>query len=324
MTEQPANNKNQLSPTMRLTAMILITILLIVGFSMGGRALTEKLAGRAEIEPEFNAQRAFQDVEYQVAMGPRIPGSGAHQQIQEWLLKELADSGWETEVQKTTIEGQEISNIIGKFGIGEPWIILGAHYDTRIYADFDPDVSKTLDPVPGANDGGSGVAVLLEIARQLPSYFMPEPDSEPEIQGSVWIVFFDAEDNGRIAGWDWILGSRAFVEELQGNPQAAIIVDMVGDKNLKIYQEGGSDDRLNREIWKVAEAMGNEEFFIPYEKYTILDDHVPFIEAGIPAADIIDFEYTYWHTTSDTPDKISPESLAVVGKTVLAWLLNQF
>jgi len=274
-------------------------------------------------EIEFDALRAYHDIEYQVALGPRIPGSDAHQKIQEWMLQELDGSGWEIEVQKTTIEGQPVSNIIGKYGQGKPWIVLGAHYDTRIHADLDPDLSKTSEPVPGANDGGSGVAVLLELARQLPAHFQGHGGSNPDIKGTIWIVFFDAEDNGRIEGWDWILGSRAFVAELQSYPDAAVVVDMVGDKNLQIFQEENSDDQLKHEIWDSAASVGYGDYFIPYEKYTILDDHIPFLEAGIPAVDIIDFEYAYWHTTSDTPDKVSGESLEIVGKTVLAWLLGQ-
>ncbi|OGO34669.1 MAG: hypothetical protein A2Z16_09555 [Chloroflexi bacterium RBG_16_54_18] len=280
--------------------------------------------GKSQPEIEFDSLRAYQDIEYQVALGPRIPGTEAHQKIQEWMLQKLQLNGWETEVQNTTIEDQPVSNIIGKFGQGKPWIILGAHYDTRIYADLDPDLSKTLEPVPGANDGGSGVAVLLELARQLPAHFQGADGSNPDLQGTIWLVFFDAEDNGRIEGWDWILGSRAFVAELQSYPDAAVIVDMVGDKNLKIYQEENSDDRLTREIWDSAEGIGYEDYFLPYEKYAVLDDHVPFLEAGIPAADIIDFEYAYWHTTSDTPDNVSAESLEIVGKTLLAWLISQY
>jgi len=273
---------------------------------------------------EFDALRAYQDIEYQVALGPRIPGSDAHQKIQDWMLQELEGSGWETEVQNSMIEGQQVSNIIGKYGKGEPWIVLGAHYDTRIHADLDPDLSKTLEPVPGANDGGSGVAVLLELARQLPAHLQGADGSDPEVQATIWLVFFDAEDNGRIEGWDWILGSRAFVAGLQSDPDAAVIVDMVGDKNLKIYQEENSDDQLKREIWDSAAGIGYGDYFLPYEKYAILDDHVPFLEAGIPAVDIIDFEYAYWHTTADTPDKVSAESLEIVGKTILAWLLGQY
>jgi len=136
----------------------------------------------------------------------------------------------------------------------------------------------------------------------------------------LWLVFFDAEDNGRIEGWDWILGSRAFVDSLQFKPEAAVIVDMIGDADLQIYLERNSDKVLRDEIWQAAAGLGYDEVFIPEEKHSMLDDHTPFLEAGIPAVDIIDFDYPYYHTTQDTPDKVSAESLQVVGDTLLTWI----
>jgi Zn-dependent M28 family amino/carboxypeptidase len=186
-----------------------------------------------------------------------------------------------------------------------------AHYDSRIYADHDPDQTKRQEPVPGANDGASGVAVLLELARTLPSETVP-----------VWLVFFDAEDNGKIPGWDWILGSRLFVKTIHIKPQAVIVVDMVGDNDLNIYMEEKSDPDLTKEIWQLAQEMGYSQFFIKEIKHNIIDDHIPFIEAGIPAVDIIDIDYPYWHTTSDTNDKVSAQSLEIVGSTLWTWIVN--
>jgi Zn-dependent M28 family amino/carboxypeptidase len=137
------------------------------------------------------------------------------------------------------------------------------------------------------------------------------------------LVFFDAEDNGHIAGWDWILGSRAFVSMLTEKPDAAIVVDMVGDVDLTIYQEGYSDTSLTSKVWKAAQELGYSDIFIPTVKHTILDDHVPFLQAGIPATDIIDIDYPYWHTTADTPDKVSPKSLQFIGDTLLKYLTQQ-
>jgi Zn-dependent M28 family amino/carboxypeptidase len=134
------------------------------------------------------------------------------------------------------------------------------------------------------------------------------------------LVFFDAEDNGRIEGWDWILGSRAFVDQLAGQPDAVVIVDMIGDADLNIKMETSSTLSLVVEIWEQANALGYSDHFIPRPGYRILDDHTPFLQAGIPAVDIIDFDYPYWHTTEDTIDKISAQSLQVVGETLLAWL----
>ncbi|MEA2008563.1 MAG: M28 family peptidase, partial [Chloroflexota bacterium] len=158
-----------------------------------------------------------------------------------------------------------------------------------------------------------GVAVLLELARALPE----------NTSANVWLVFFDAEDNGRIPGWDWILGSRAFVENMEQRPQAVVIVDMIGDRDLNIHQEQNSTPLLRDEIWSQAKELGYAEYFLPTPKYSMLDDHTPFLEVGIPAVDIIDFDYPYWHTTEDTIDKVSAHSLQVVGDTLLAWLLSK-
>jgi Zn-dependent M28 family amino/carboxypeptidase len=261
-------------------------------------------------KPEsFDGQRALADVEAQVAFGPRTPGSSGHAQVQDWMRSELSEAGWESRIQSSEMLGHPIQNVIAYRGEEMPQIILGAHYDTRLVADNDPDPAKQLDPVPGANDGASGVAVLLELARVLPK------DSVP-----VWLVFFDAEDNGRIAGWDWILGSQAFVEGLEFHPKAAVIVDMIGDADQNIYIERNSDPELAREIWDIAAELGYGQSFIPRPKFSMLDDHTPFLQAGVPAVDIIDFDYPYWHTTGDTVDKVSAESLEAVGTTLEEWI----
>ena len=267
-------------------------------------------------DARFNGARAYRDIEKQLSFGPRTPGSVGHKKTIQWITDELKNNHWLVSLQQTEYAGHSITNVIGKKEFHHnqeaQWIIIGAHYDTRLKADRDKDPTKTVQPVPGANDGASGVAVLLELARIL-------PDS---LNTNIWLVFFDVEDNGRLEGWDWILGSRTFVAELEGNPSAAIIVDMVGDKELNLYIEEKSNANLVNSIWKTAAEAGFQQF-ISRKKHTLIDDHVPFLEAGIPAVDIIDFDYPYWHTTSDTLDKISAESLEAVGETLLIWLTNQ-
>ncbi|MEX1143510.1 MAG: M28 family peptidase [Anaerolineales bacterium] len=265
------------------------------------------------LPPVFDGERAFADVEYQVALGPRIPESEGHAAAVAWMLESLRDSGWEVELQETERFGHPIRNVIAKRGSGSPWLILGAHYDTRILADQDPTLEARQKPVPGANDGASGVAVLLELARVLPR----------DLEGQVWLVMFDAEDNGRIEGWDWILGSSAFAESLIELPDGVVVVDMIGDTDLQIYLEINSDKPLREEIWEQAAALGHADVFINEEKFSMLDDHTPFLRLDIPAVDIIDFEYPYWHTLSDTPNKVSVNSLQIVGETLLAWLLSR-
>jgi Zn-dependent M28 family amino/carboxypeptidase len=258
-----------------------------------------------------DGQRAYKDVLAQVAFGPRIPGSQAHTKTIAYIQRELTKAGWKSKIQATTWKGFSIQNIIASHTDQTPQIILGAHYDSRLLADQDPG-PKRNDPVPGADDGASGVAVLLELARMLPSNSIP-----------TWLVFFDAEDSGGLDGRDWLMGSHAFVSELTFHPRAAIIVDMVGDADLNIYIERNSNAALVAEIWGQASKLGFGHQFIQTVKYSMFDDHTPFLEAGIPAVDIIDFDYPYWHTSADTPDKVSPKSLQIVGETLLAWMTTQ-
>jgi Zn-dependent M28 family amino/carboxypeptidase len=203
-------------------------------------------------------------------------------------------------------------DLLAKFGpSGEPPILLGTHYDTRPLADQDP-VAPDL-AVPGANDGASGVAVLLELARVLPS----EPPDSP-----VWLAFFDGEDGGRIDELPWIIGSTAFADSLSVTPEAVVIVDMVGDADLQLPIEANSDPVLAAEIWDLAAEMGMPAFQAP-GRHRLVDDHMPFLELGIPAVDIVDFDYPYWHTTQDTLDKVSAESLEQVGRVLEAWLAGR-
>jgi len=259
----------------------------------------------------FDGQRAYQDVLAQVAYGPRVPDSPAHADTIAYIQEELRKAGWQAQIQNTIWKGFAIENIISSRTNQAPQIILGAHYDSRMLADQDPGPGRK-SPVPGANDGASGVAILLELARTLPKGSLP-----------TWLVFFDAEDNGGIAGRDWIMGSQAFVVALRFHPRAAIIVDMVGDADLNIYIEHNSNAALVSEIWGEAARLGFSQQFIPTVKYSMEDDHTPFLKAGLPAVDIIDFDYPYWHTAADTPDKVSPKSLEIVGETLRTWLMGQ-
>lgn len=260
----------------------------------------------------FDGQRAYADVQTQVSFGPRIPGTPGHDKIREWIMNEAIVAGWQFETQASETMGHTIYNLIAKNSEQAPQIIIGAHYDSRIYSDNDPDPANHTKPVPGANDGASGVSVLLELARSLPENTVP-----------IWLVFFDAEDNGRIESWDWILGSREFVKNNPLRPRAVIIVDMIGDADLNIYRERNSNVELTDAIWATAKSLSHDDKFIDEDGYSMLDDHTPFVEAGIPAIDIIDFDYPYWHTIQDTPDKVSAESLQVVGETLRTWVIQQ-
>jgi len=258
----------------------------------------------------FNGDRAYQDVLTQLAFGPRLPGSAAHAQTVDWIQAELEKAGWQTSLQEVTYAGHPVRNVIGTRGAEGPSVLLGAHFDSRQVADQDPDINSRTQPVDGANDGASGVAVLLELARTLPG----------DLPKQITLVFFDMEDQGNLPGSDWILGSSAYAESLQTLPDKVVIVDMIGDADLNIHYERNSDADLMAEIWSVAAELGYSEQFISEHKYSIYDDHFPFIKRGIPSADLIDFDYPYWHTTGDTADKVSASSLRAVGDTLWHWL----
>lgn len=258
----------------------------------------------------YDAARAYNDILFQTSLGPRLPGSQAHLDTIEYVVSELTKAGWQVELQQSERLGHPLTNIIARRGMGKQWVILGAHYDSRISADQDPDLNMRHLPVTGANDGASGVAVLLELARSLPQ----------DLDREVWLVFFDLEDQGNQEGWEWILGSRAFADSLEGKPDAVVIIDMIGDADLNLYREANSDPQLTDQIWGLADELGYSSIFINSVKFSILDDHLPFIEKGIPAIDIIDFDYPYWHTVQDTADKVSAQSLEVIGRVLHTWL----
>jgi hypothetical protein len=258
----------------------------------------------------FQGELAYEWVTAQTDLGYRITGTEPNLRAGDMILQELRDLGWEVREQTFTYRDTPVRNLIAWRGEG-PALMLGAHYDTRRAADMeDPSV-----PVLGANDGASGVAVLLELARAL--------DWE-EVDNRVYLAFFDAEDNGRLDGWEWIVGSSYMAEHWgeEGEPplEAMVLVDMIGDADQQIYYEGNSDPALSETLWTIAGELGYGDRIIPMPRHTIIDDHVPFARRGIPAVDMIDFDYPYWHTTQDTPDKVSAESLEAVGRTLEVWL----
>jgi len=266
------------------------------------------LAGCTPAEKQFDGQRAYKRVLEQCAFGPRPVGSEAGRETAAYILTELHKLDWVTETQEFIYRGVTGRNIIAMRGKG-PVIILGAHYDTRSIADRDP--VDTERPVPGANDGASGVAVLLELARTV---------DVNQAGAEIWLVFFDAEDQGNINGWPFSVGASYMAQHLSVQPQAVVVVDMIGDREQEIFWERNSDAQLMTGLWAIAADLGYETHFIPQYRYSIMDDHMPFHQLGLAAVDIIDFDYPYWHTAEDTPDKVSAESLQRVGRVLETWL----
>lgn len=246
----------------------------------------------------------------QMSFGPRPTGSIASQKTGDYIIQSLESFGWSTEVQDFVYRGTKGRNIIGKRGAESGNIIIvAAHYDTRRRADRDS--LSPLQPVPGANDGASGVAVLLELAAVL---------DQDKLQDRLWLVFFDAEDDGDLDDWEWTVGSQQFAAYLKTPVKFVIVIDMIGDENQQLFMEANSDRTLSAAIWSTAAELGYEDYFIPSVKYSILDDHTPFLSRNIPAIDIIDFDYPYWHTVEDTADKLLPVSLERVGRVLELFL----
>lgn len=265
----------------------------------------------------FDGERAYAHVLAQTELGPRPTGSAAAAATRQYIMTQLTAQGWTVITQTFTYRGTEVTNVIGQAGQG-PIALVGAHYDTRRRADADPDPARRQEPVLGANDGASGVAVLLELAYAL---------DLDRLRHQVWLVFFDAEDNGRLDGWEWAVGStymaRRGGSETHLWPEFLILVDMVGDAEQQLYMERNSSPQLTRTLWTLAADLGYGHFFIPEYKWALTDDHTPFLAQGIEAVDIIDFDYPFWHTTQDTPDKVAPESLERVGRVLETFLEQQ-
>jgi Iap family predicted aminopeptidase len=275
--------------------------------------------------PAFNKQNSFQYLEKQCEFGARVPGTAAHLKCRDYLVATLRNYTNLVTLQpfQTTMPTYQkpvtCYNIIANFYPNQTRrVLLCAHWDTRPWADRDPDPANHRQPVLGANDGASGVAVLLEIARII-SIVPPN--------FGVDIVLFDAEDFGTYGQNDtWALGSKQFAKNVVKNyhPEFGILLDLIGDANQEIYIEQNSYQYARSivdKIWNIAQRLRIPEF-IPEVKYEVYDDHLSLLEIGIPCIDIIDFDYQHWHTISDTPDKCSPESLDNVGRVLLTVLFE--
>jgi Zn-dependent M28 family amino/carboxypeptidase len=257
----------------------------------------------------FDAERAWRDLERIVGFGPRPSGSPALERTRAYLLAELRRAGVRARRQTFTARTEAgtvtMTNIIAELPGRRPdVVVIGGHYDTKLFRAF---------RFVGANDGGSSAALLLELARAL---------ARGPREYTVWIVFFDGEEGADPeAATAPLHGSRHFVEELArggrlGRVRAAVVADMIGDRDLDIRRDGGSAPWLNGVLWRTAERLGHERHFLD-EVVHVLDDHVPFLHAGVPAALLIDFNYPHWHTAGDTLDKVSRRSLEVVGAVLL-------
>jgi glutaminyl-peptide cyclotransferase len=264
----------------------------------------------------FNGGRAFEDLKRLVAMGPRPSGSRALAEARQQILRELRQEGVAAEEDRfvaTTPAGSvPMVNILGKVpGARQQVVIIAGHYETKRFADF---------PFVGANDGGSSAAFLLEMARVL---------AQRKNGFTYWLVFFDGEEAfEEFTETDGLYGSRHLVQKLTSDGElsrieALILVDMIGDAHLNIHREDNSTPWLTTMVFQTARRLGYDKYFQD-EPRAYVDDHIPFVNAGVAATDLLDFDYgpnnRYWHTAQDTLDKCSPTSLTIVGRVVLATL----
>lgn len=280
---------------------------------------------RIEHTREFSGDSALAYVRTQLAYGPRIPNTDAHVKTGDWIVAHLKASADSVEVQAFThvaVGGEtlRLRNIIGRFRLDRPdRILLLAHWDTKPKADRSANVGDQMRPLPGANDGASGVAVLLGVADAL--------KRQPPSLG-VDLLFVDGEDYGDFTvDKDVMVGARYYAAHLPSGPKPlfAVLFDMVGDADLNIFEESNSvanAPEVVERVWNRAEELGFGKVFRPSVGYSLTDDHIPLQKAGIHAIDVIDFDYgpnnAYWHTVDDTMDKVSAKSLGIVGEVAVS------
>jgi glutaminyl-peptide cyclotransferase len=265
----------------------------------------------------FNGGRAFADLKHLVGYGPRPAGSPALAEARRWIIAQLKDAGAQVEedtfTASTPVGAIPMTNVIAKFpGAQSKVVMVTGHYDTKLEEGF---------RFVGANDGASSAALLLQLARELHGR---------KHDLTYWLVFFDGEEAVR-EQWmddDNTYGSRHLVQKLSsegelGRIQAMILVDMIGDSNLVVKRDANSTPWLTDTVFAAARRLGYAKYFLDTPT-AVEDDHVPFVNAGVAAVDLIDFDPNdgYWHTAKDTVDHCSPLSLTIVGRVVLATLAD--
>jgi len=326
------------------------TLFIIFGMSFlsscGQKSTESKASAEPEIKkavsetPVFDADSAYIFVSRQVEFGPRVPNSEAHKKCGDYLISELTRFGASLFVQEATLtayNGTKLDsrNIIGSYNPeNKKRVLLFAHWDSRPYADEDPDPANHHTPIDGADDGASGVGALLEIARQI-------NQKDPGI--GIDIIFFDAEDYGEPAFSKtnkedtWALGSQFWAKNPHVKNYRAeygILLDMVGAKDATFFKEGYSVKYaapIVEKIWSTARNLGYGKFFINSPVGAITDDHIYVIQGrNIPCVDIINYNPEneksfgdYWHTVNDTMENIDTETLKAVGQTVLEVIYKQ-
>jgi glutaminyl-peptide cyclotransferase len=267
---------------------------------------------QAVAAPKFDSNRAWEHLRQLVALGPRPAGSPAIEQSRKYIKDQLASAGVPVVEQawddRTPLGNVRMVNLIATIaGAQKDRIVIAGHYDTKLFRQF---------RFVGANDGGSSAAFVIELARALKATKRPL---------TIELVLLDGEE--AVAEWqgtDNTYGSRHYVEAAKrdgslASLKAMILVDMIGDRDLRIKRDANSTPWLTDIVWSTARRQKLDSYFVP-EVTSVEDDHLPFLAAGVPSVDIIDLEYGPWHTAQDTLDAVSARSLQIVGDVVLAAL----
>src|SRR5438046_2258066 len=271
-------------------------------------------ATETKIWQEISGEKALAHVQRLVDFGPRPSGSGAIEKSRHYIEDQLRRSGWRVTRQAFTDDTPRVKvqfvNLIAQFpnqGSAAPLFLLCSHYDTKTF-----DTIKFV----GANDAGSSTGLLLELARVMGQH--------PNLAGKIELVFFDGEEAyDHFSETDGLYGSRYFARQLQGSSakqfRGGILFDMIGDRSLDVTLPADSPPEIARNIFAAAETLKLRSYFT-YLDREMIDDHSPLNAIGIPTIDVIDFDYPSWHTAGDTIDKISAESLQIVGSVALYYL----
>jgi glutaminyl-peptide cyclotransferase len=290
-------------------------LLALVVFAGCNRANTQPPRDtRIKIWEKFSGEKALAHVQAMVDLGPRPPGTEAIEKTRDYLTKQLELSGWKATRQTftdTTPRGKvEFVNLVATFAAADraPSFLVCSHYDTKTF-----DTARFV----GANDGGSSTGVLLELARVLAQ--------RPDLARKAELIFFDGEEAyGAFSETDGLYGSRYFAKQLAAEDKTkqfrgGILLDMVGDRSLTVTLPPDSPAEMSRDIFAAAEALNLRRYFTYFDR-DVTDDHTPLNAVGIPTIDLIDFDFTAWHTPDDTIDKLSAESLRTVGAVASYYL----
>ena len=300
------------------------TGLLLYLIIMSSGVVTTSTASSIRDDSAVNISRIQQFVETQVNFEPRVPGSNASKAFGNWFASFVASTkSWQLTIQNFTYKEVNVSNYIvthKNLSSTVPAYLVGAHYDSRARATQGTNKSVAI---PGANDGASGVAAIMELIYLLKDADVPQ----------LGFILFDAEDQGLEGGgygienWEWIVGSTYYVNSLSSiesqQVTAFILLDLIGKDNLELKYELFSDDTLKEKVWNKAVNLGYADIFKKENGQFITDDHIPFLRRDIPAIDIIDLNYEQWHTVDDNLENINYSSIAIVTDVVFSFLVEE-